>query len=110
MDRIDRDYAATIHSVEVLGIKETEELLYGVVYRISPIIGLDHVVDFVFAVEEFGIRDLEALYLVTYLDTEALLVGGRGRWCQQGLKCGDCLLYTSPSPRDATLSRMPSSA
>ena len=25
-------------------------------------------------------------------------------------KYGDCLLYTSPSPRDATLSRMPSSA
>ena len=25
-------------------------------------------------------------------------------------KCVDCLLYTSPSPRDATLSRMPSSA
>ena len=25
-------------------------------------------------------------------------------------KVGDCLLYTSPSPRDATLSRMPSSA
>ena len=24
--------------------------------------------------------------------------------------CGFCLLYTSPSPRDATLSRMPSSA
>ena len=24
--------------------------------------------------------------------------------------CGGCLLYTSPSPRDATLSRMPSSA
>ena len=26
------------------------------------------------------------------------------------LKVGTCLLYTSPSPRDATLSRMPSSA
>ena len=26
------------------------------------------------------------------------------------LSLGDCLLYTSPSPRDATLSRMPSSA
>ena len=26
------------------------------------------------------------------------------------LKGGNCLLYTSPSPRDATLSRMPSSA
>ena len=25
-------------------------------------------------------------------------------------ECGPCLLYTSPSPRDATLSRMPSSA
>ena len=24
--------------------------------------------------------------------------------------CGDCLLYTSPSPRDAHESRMPSSA
>ena len=28
---------------------------------------------------------------------------------QIGLSC-NCLLYTSPSPRDATLSRMPSSA
>ena len=27
-----------------------------------------------------------------------------------GLTVGTCLLYTSPSPRDATLSRMPSSA
>ena len=26
------------------------------------------------------------------------------------LRLGVCLLYTSPSPRDATLSRMPSSA
>ena len=25
-------------------------------------------------------------------------------------QCDSCLLYTSPSPRDATLSRMPSSA
>ena len=28
----------------------------------------------------------------------------------QGIVHGTCLLYTSPSPRDATLSRMPSSA
>ena len=27
-----------------------------------------------------------------------------------GKQLEDCLLYTSPSPRDATLSRMPSSA
>ena len=25
-------------------------------------------------------------------------------------QCRDCLLYTSPSPRDTTISRMPSSA
>ena len=29
---------------------------------------------------------------------------------EDGKKKDDCLLYTSPSPRDATLSRMPSSA
>ena len=29
---------------------------------------------------------------------------------QQSISVEDCLLYTSPSPRDATLSRMPSSA
>ena len=34
---------------------------------------------------------------------QAHLVLVNGRYC-------DCLLYTSPSPRDATLSRMPSSA
>ena len=28
----------------------------------------------------------------------------------EGYNSDDCLLYTSPSPRDATLSRMPSSA
>ena len=48
-----------------------------------------------------GIRDI--LLISTPQDTprfEALL--GDGARC--------CLLYTSPSPRDATLSRMPSSA
>ena len=28
----------------------------------------------------------------------------------KAVRAGGCLLYTSPSPRDATLSRMPSSA
>ena len=36
---------------------------------------------------------------------------GRGAVrCLDGGSAGSCLLYTSPSPRDATLSRMPSSA
>ena len=33
-----------------------------------------------------------------------------GNGLTKGLGAGACLLYTSPSPRDATLSRMPSSA
>ena len=39
-------------------------------------------------------------------------VDATGTLCLQSAKklCKDCLLYTSPSPRDATLSRMPSSA
>ena len=36
-------------------------------------------------------------------------VPNQGEWYPQGTNVG-CLLYTSPSPRDATLSRMPSSA
>ena len=36
-------------------------------------------------------------------EATAAMINGLGVAC-------DCLLYTSPSPRDATLSRMPSSA
>ena len=32
------------------------------------------------------------------------------KWDQNRITLDTCLLYTSPSPRDATLSRMPSSA
>ena len=36
---------------------------------------------------------------------------GLSRWLAQEMpKPGSCLLYTSPSPRDRTRSRMPSSA
>ena len=38
------------------------------------------------------------------------LSGGEARKNRIEAKLIDCLLYTSPSPRDATLSRMPSSA
>ena len=41
---------------------------------------------------------------LTILDKDGVIIGHRGA------HIGDCLLYTSPSPRDATLSRMPSSA
>ena len=41
---------------------------------------------------------------------DTLLINGTGRTDFQNGSSKDCLLYTSPSPRDATLSRMPSSA
>ena len=47
------------------------------------------------------------------VETEVLLVWSRGdseRMELAGVLGSTCLLYTSPSPRDATLSRMPSSA
>ena len=52
-------------------------------------------------------EDLELMTLEEVEASRATLAhdGGDGR-----LLCTYCLLYTSPSPRDATLSRMPSSA
>ena len=51
---------------------------------------------------------------LTHLDVNCSLVALTGLWdlqCDMDLPLRDtCLLYTSPSPRDATLSRMPSSA
>ena len=47
--------------------------------------------------------------------TQKASVGGSGRFLAVGFSIGSkgyvgCLLYTSPSPRDGLLSRMPSSA
>ena len=52
--------------------------------------------------------------VLTLSDGRQILDGMASLWyCNVGYgnpKVNDCLLYTSPSPRDATLSRMPSSA
>ena len=56
-------------------------------------IGLQHVFRSVFPIKDF--RENCELDFLSYTV---------GEWAW------DCLLYTSPSPRDATLSRMPSSA
>ena len=41
---------------------------------------------------------------------EILIITGRNKRAIEDHFDSSCLLYTSPSPRDATLSRMPSSA
>ena len=52
--------------------------------------------------------------LVTYVEkpaeTTILVICHKHKRFDSRTKLGNCLLYTSPSPRDATLSRMPSSA
>ena len=54
------------------------------------------------------------LFSVDSANTCAVECTGRGTWCRSfNYRRGDgrcCLLYTSPSPRDRTRSRMPSSA
>ena len=52
------------------------------------------------------------MLLSSFKSAEELARNPFGLWPESwnGQNYGDCLLYTSPSPRDATLSRMPSSA
>ena len=50
-----------------------------------------------------------AVVLLSFL-TWAALRTAHGDVASSGRRVEDCLLYTSPSPRDGLLSRMPSSA
>ena len=45
-----------------------------------------------------------------YLVRNIMGIDPEKQWMSIGARLQACLLYTSPSPRDATLSRMPSSA
>ena len=58
------------------------------------------------AVVEHGIEALKAVWHRGAVDADGKTGDGAGIH----LEIPNCLLYTSPSPRDATLSRMPSSA
>ena len=51
-----------------------------------------------------------AMQLALSLERPLLLEGSAGVGKTELARALSCLLYTSPSPRDATLSRMPSSA
>ena len=51
---------------------------------------------------------LSEIYRLYFRNIDPL--DGGGQFCDRGDSYRPCLLYTSPSPRDATLSRMPSSA
>ena len=54
-------------------------------------------------------RDLDGL-LVVSLEQAVAAPYAASRLADAGARVINCLLYTSPSPRDGLLSRMPSSA
>ena len=57
-----------------------------------------------------GVIDYRILQTVDVDDERHGALAALYRHVGKNAKVGICLLYTSPSPRDATLSRMPSSA
>ena len=73
--------------------------------------------DILSAIEEMSVMDLvelisaiEEKFGVTAAAAVAAAPAAAGGDAGEAAEEKDCLLYTSPSPRDATLSRMPSSA
>ena len=63
--------------------------------------------------ERFGAAERDAEKGLSELETRVRAYNDAARRLRivpRSAKHADCLLYTSPSPRDATLSRMPSSA
>ena len=58
----------------------------------------------------FGVG-LELMRVAVAPSSERTYQGHFGAWVDVWVRCGvPCLLYTSPSPRDLSTSRMPSSA
>ena len=54
-------------------------------------------------------HSLQALYK-SKVDKIIIVLGYQHQEVKKAIKSNNCLLYTSPSPRDRTRSRMPSSA
>ena len=61
-----------------------------------------------FSTQNYGMTSIEALESINFF--EGTTIAAHVVWPYNMCCYGGCLLYTSPSPRDATLSRMPSSA
>ena len=55
---------------------------------------------------DLGLKDL---YQIDFKESKSCSIRGI-KTKVENIDCSPCLLYTSPSPRDKTVSRMPSSA
>ena len=78
---------------------------------LTPAISGDYVTSIAVS-EHTGGSDVAALKTFAKKDGDDYIINGQKMWITNATQADYfcCLLYTSPSPRDATLSRMPSSA
>ena len=60
--------------------------------------------------ENKNFSELEKIQLETVIKVNGKVVNRSDETKNKDIETGDCLLYTSPSPRDGNVSRMPSSA
>ena len=74
--------------------------MYGII-GVAVVLGVSGV----FFIKKFKLRDISGNPIVFYPKDKSVI-----RYVVGGAIFGICLLYTSPSPRDRTRSRMPSSA
>ena len=82
-------------------------IIHGAVPRATPNTVLGH--EFVGVVEQVG-EGVRALKPGDRVAVSCETFCGECFYCERGWVNNCCLLYTSPSPRDRTRSRMPSSA
>ena len=83
-----------------------------ITWLISFIMHIDrHLVEII---QQYGTLTYFIMFLIVFCETglvvTPLLPGDSLIFALGALAAGGCLLYTSPSPRDGLLSRMPSSA
>ena len=80
---------------------------------VSPIV-MDELFDHIVKVKRTNVAILmveqNAKQALSISDRGYVLVTGENRYSGSGKELLNCLLYTSPSPRDLSTSRMPSSA
>ena len=97
MSNIQNDFISGIGNTPLIKLKAASEItgcnIYGKAEFLNP---------------GGSVKDRAALALIKDAQEKKLI--SKGGSVVEGTAGNTCLLYTSPSPRDATLSRMPSSA
>ena len=114
----DKDLANHIKDSEIVVIRSTTELTKEVLVKAEQLkiiarcgVGIDNVdLDFAKSKNIFVTNSPSANLISVVELTVALIIGASRKLSLADSHLKNCLLYTSPSPRDNRVSRMPSSA